>query len=85
MDMVSCPLALHSHNYAAIILLMSRVCFTRYEAEPNLIRSFDKVVATFELLCVAKDRSISSAALPRKVDQILDDALISYDQKRYQG
>lgn len=52
--MVSCPLALHSHNYAAIILLMSRVCFTRYEAELNLIRSLDKVVATFELLCVAK-------------------------------
>ena len=51
--MVSCPLALHSHNYAAIILLMSRVCFTRYEAELNLIRSLDKVVATFELLCVA--------------------------------
>lgn len=52
--MASCPLALHSHNYAAIILLMSRVCFTRYEAELNLIRSLDKVVATFELLCVAK-------------------------------
>lgn len=52
--MVSCPLALHSHNYAAIILLMSRVCFTRYETELNLIRSLDKVVATFELLCVAK-------------------------------
>lgn len=52
--MVSCPLALHSHNYAAIILLMSRVCFTRYEAELNLIRSLDKVVATFELLCVAR-------------------------------
>lgn len=52
--MVSCPLALHSHNYAAIILLMSRVCFTRYEAELSLIRSLDKVVATFELLCVAK-------------------------------
>ena len=52
--MVSCHLALHSHNYAAIILLMSRVCFTRYEAELNLIRSLDKVVATFELLCVAK-------------------------------
>ena len=52
--MVSCPLDLHSHNYAAIILLMSRVCFTRYEAELNLIRSLDKVVATFELLCVAK-------------------------------
>ena len=52
--MGSCPLAFHSHNYAAIILLMSRVCFTRYEAELNLIRSLDKVVATFELLCVAK-------------------------------
>lgn len=33
---------------------MSRVCCTHYEAELNLINSFDKVVATFELLCVAK-------------------------------